>query len=96
MIADLAVLAAALVGLFLVVHGATTSNPLGVGGSPWRDLWTFEGEIALGPYALFAVVLLALGFGLARAAGRPWAALPAAWSLAALTVRVLRGLGRPR
>ncbi|UPT72700.1 MAG: hypothetical protein M0D55_12195 [Elusimicrobiota bacterium] len=96
MIADLALLAVSALGLFLVVHGATTANPLGVGGTPWRDLWTFEGEIGVGPYLLFSVVLLALAYGVARITGRPWAALPLAWSGAALTVRLLRGIGRPR
>lgn len=95
MITDLTILAATLVGLFLTVHGATTSNPLGVGGSPWKDLWTFDGEIGVAQYLSFAVSLCAVAYALARAAGA-WAAAPVAWPAAALTARLWRGAGRSR
>ncbi len=80
MIAAAVWLALSAAALFFAVIGATTADPLGVGGSPWRDLWTVEGEIDRGRYLIFGFTLMALKFNLERLVagilfGRSWSVL---------------------
>ena len=75
-----ACVAVCLAALYLAVHGATTADPLGVGGSPWRDLWTVDGEIDRGRYLTFGFTLMALKYNLERLVagalfGRSWSVL---------------------